>query len=96
MTRRVIGLVLAVALCAATLAMPRRAAASSDNLEYIIPAAVGGAVALILIIAIVMADRDDSEMEFTRGPMPEPLSRPGFKLAPACRPTGAGLPLLCW
>lgn len=95
MNRRVVGLVMALALCAAIVAAPRRAVAS-DNLQYIIPAAVGGAVALVLIIAIVMADRDKDEMEFAAALAPEPPRRPEVRLAPDCPPTAAGLPLLCW
>ncbi|MGD9762490.1 MAG: hypothetical protein AB7V27_02075 [Candidatus Binatia bacterium] len=95
MIRRMVVTVLALVFCLTLLATPRRAAAS-DNLEYIIPAAVGGAVALILIVAILMADSDDDEYGLAEGALPELPRRPGLKLAHECAPTAAGRPLLCW
>ncbi|MEO8604299.1 MAG: hypothetical protein ABI629_17120 [bacterium] len=84
---------LAVGLLVAALTTPRRAAAT-DNLEYIIPAAVAGVVAVIVIVAIVMADRTDPDMELTG--MPKGPPHEGLKLAPACPVTANGRPLLCW
>ncbi len=95
MRRRTVALILALTLCAATVMAPRPASAS-DNLQYIIPAAIGGAVALVLIIAIIVADHDDDEMEFALAAAPAPPRRPEVRFAPDCPPTTAGLPLLCW
>ena len=95
MTRRIVALGLALLMMAAALSVPRRAAAT-DNLEYIIPAAVGGAVALVAIIAIVMADRSEPEYELVQSRLPRRQARAGLHLAPDCSPDARGLPLLCW
>jgi hypothetical protein len=86
---------MALALCAAVVTAPGPAVAT-DNLEYIIPAAIGGAVALILIIAIIMADHDDDEMEFAAAAAPAMARRPEVRFAPDCPSSAAGMPLLCW
>jgi len=88
--------VLVAALLVAMLAAPRRAAAGTDNLEYIIPAAVTGVVAVVIIVAILMADRSEPDMELAGGGPPMGASQPGLKLAPSCPITAAGRPLLCW
>jgi hypothetical protein len=96
MIRRMALVVAALVVLVGTLTVPRRAAAA-DNLEYIIPAAVGGAVALVAIIAILMADRSEPEYEElvqSRLPRLEPQS--GIRLAPSCAPDAHGLPLVCW
>lgn len=95
MTRRIAALLLAFLVLAATLGVPRRAAAA-DNLEYIIPAAVGGAVAIVAIVAILMADRTEPEYELVQSHLPTRRPGPGLHLAPACAPDAHGLPLLCW
>lgn len=95
MTRRIGALLVALLVLAATLGTPRRAHAS-DNLQYIIPAAVAGAVALVVIIAIVMADRTEPEYELVQQPLPKRVSPGGVRLAPDCHPGAQGLPLLCW
>ncbi|MFN8644692.1 MAG: hypothetical protein U0802_24645 [Candidatus Binatia bacterium] len=94
MTRRIVALLLTLAVVAATLSVPRPARAS-NNLEYIIPAAVGGAVALVAIIAILMADRSEPEYELVPS-LPRRQPQGGVHLAPACAPNAQGLPLLCW
>lgn len=97
MRRAAVGL-LALAFLAMTALSPRRAAADDDNLQYIIPAAVAGVVAVVLIVAILMADRTEPEYELAQ--MPPPPRRdeqaPRIQLAPRCRPTGDTVPLLCW
>lgn len=96
MIRRIALVVVALVVLVGTMTVPRRAAAS-DNLEYIIPAAVGGVVALVAIIAIVVADRSEPEYEElvqSYRPRTEPTG--GIHLAPACAPDAHGLPLLCW
>jgi len=95
MVRKIVVGVLATALVVAALTAPRRAAAS-DNLEYIIPAAVTGVVAVIVIVAILMADHSEPEYGLTDAGFPAPPPRDGLKLAPDCAPTAAGRPLLCW
>ncbi len=98
MMRRVAVVLLAMAFLAVTALAPRRAAADDDNLQYIIPAAVAGVVAVVLIVAILMADRTEPEYELTA--MPPPPSRdeprPAIRLAPHCRSSGDTVPLLCW
>jgi hypothetical protein len=95
MTRRIVALVLGLLLVAATLTAPRRATAS-DDLVYIVPAAVGGAVAVVAIIAILAADRTEPEYELVQGTLPGSAPRTGLRLAPACAPDAHGRPLLCW
>jgi hypothetical protein len=95
MRRLMVAVALTMAVVTATVSVPRRAAAV-DNLVYIIPAALGGAVALALIIAIVMTNRKgETDFELTEGP-PRASARGGVQLAPHCPPTADGLPLLCW
>lgn len=95
MTRRIVTAALAVVIFVATMAAPRRAAAT-DNLVYIIPAAIGGAVALVAIIAIMVTDRTEPEYELAQSRLPHRAPTGGIHLAPACRPDAQGLPLLCW
>ena len=95
MTRRIVALVLALLVMASTLAVPRRAAAT-DNLEYIIASAVGGAVALVAIVAILMADRSEPEYDLVQRQLPQRRPSGGIRLAPACAPDAQGLPLVCW
>jgi hypothetical protein len=95
MRRLLVVCVLLLAVAIGTSVAPRRAVAS-DDLVYIIPAAVGGVVAVIVIVAILMADRTDKEFDVRQSdaPLPEPAA--GIRLAPDCAPTAVGRPLLCW
>ena len=96
MKQRIAVVILALVMCAATAALPRRAAAD-DNLQYIIPAAVGGVVAIIAIVAIIMADRSEPEYELVQLRLPHAAPTiGGVHLAPDCAPDANGLPLLCW
>jgi hypothetical protein len=96
MKQRISVMIVALVICAATIAVPRRAAAD-DNLQYIIPAAVGGVVAIIAIIAIIMADRSEPEYELVQLRLPHAAPTIGsVHLAPDCAPGANGLPLLCW
>jgi hypothetical protein len=95
MTRRIALVFLALAVLAATVAVPRRAAAS-DNLQYIIPAAVGGVLAIVAIVAILMADRSEPEYELVQLRLPRTQPQGGLQLAPSCAPGANGRPLLCW
>jgi hypothetical protein len=97
MRRLVVAVAVLMAIMTATALLPRRAEAV-DDLVYIIPAAVGGVVAVVLIVAILMADREDEpELGLTAARLP-PLDerRDGVRLAPDCRPTGGGISLICW
>jgi hypothetical protein len=97
MKQNIAVVILALVICAATIAVPRRAAADDDNLQYIIPAAVGGVVAIIAIIAIIMADRSEPEYELVQLRLPHAAPTiGGVHLAPDCAPGANGLPLLCW
>ncbi|MFN8645058.1 MAG: hypothetical protein U0802_26545 [Candidatus Binatia bacterium] len=93
MTRRMALPLLALVVLAVTVATPRRAAAT-DNLVYIIPAAVGGVVAVVAIVAILVADR--SEPEYELAPLPKAHPQSGIHFAPSCAPGATGVPLLCW
>ncbi|MBX3024520.1 hypothetical protein KF840_06380 [bacterium] len=93
MTRRIAVVMLAALVFVATLAAPRRAAAT-DNLVYIIPAAIGGAVALVAIIAILVVDRSEPEYELV--PNAPRRAQRGLQFAPSCALTDHGLPLACW
>jgi hypothetical protein len=95
MTRRIALVALAVMVFVATLAAPRRAAAT-DNLVYIIPAAVGGVVALVAIIAILVADRTEPEYDLVQSRLWRTEPRVGLQFAPSCAPDAHGLPLVCW
>jgi len=95
MTRRIALVLLALVVLATTVAVPRRAVAS-DNLQYIIPAAIGGAVAIVAIIAILMADRSEPEYDLVQLRVPRTQPRGGLQLAPSCAPDANGRPLLCW
>lgn len=95
MSRRIGALVVGLLLAAATLGRPAPAAAA-DNLEYIIPAAVGGVVAVIAIVAIVMADRSEPEYELVEWRLRRDQPRDGLRLAPECAAGAHGRPLLCW
>ncbi len=96
MKQRIAVVILALILCLATVALPRRAAAT-DNLQYIIPAAVGGVVAVVAIIAILMVDRSEPEYELVQLRLPHVAPVMGsVHLAPDCAPDANGLPLLCW
>ena len=97
MIRHIALVVVALAVLVGTMTVPRRAAADDDNLVYIIPAAVGGAVALVAIIAILVADRSEPEYEeLVQSYLPRLKPQDGIQLAPSCAPDAHGLPLLCW
>jgi hypothetical protein len=97
MTRRLlVGMALMMVVVTGVTLAPRQARAT-DNLVYIIPAALGGAVMVVVVIAILISEhKAEPELDLVdhQGSMPEPPS--GVHLAPACRPTADGLPLLCW
>ena len=86
-----------MAVVMATALLPRRAEAV-DDLVYIIPAAVSGVVIIVLVVAVLMADReDDQELSLTAEEQQLPRqARDGFRLAPNCKPSGGGLALFCW
>jgi len=95
--RLVVAVAVFMAVVMATALVPRRAEAV-DDLVYIIPAAVSGVVIIVLVVAVLMADReDDQELSLTAEEQQLPReARDGFRLAPNCKPSGGGLALLCW
>jgi hypothetical protein len=97
MTRRLlVGMALVMAVVTGFTLIPRRAAASSD-LVYIIPAALGGVAIVVVIVAIVMSEhKAEPELDLADQRLPAAAPRYGVHLAPMCRPTADGLPLLCW
>lgn len=97
MTRKLVVMV-ALAVFLATSIAPQPARADDDNLVYIIPAAVAGVVAVIVIVAILMADRTEPEFEVQARtlPLPPEASPPPLRIGMDCPSTAAGQPLLCW
>ncbi len=96
MARKLVVMVALAVFLAASVAPPQ-AQADTDELVYIIPAAVAGVVAVIVIIAILMADRTEPEFELQRRVlMPEPAAPPPFRIGLQCPATPQGQPLLCW
>jgi hypothetical protein len=92
----VVGMVV-VAFLLAGLVQPRPALADSLSTPIIIGAAAGGAVALILIIAIIFAKKDDVDMPLVEreAKLPKRNER-AVGWAHQCRPDGPNLTLLCW
>jgi hypothetical protein len=80
----------------ATVLRPRPAAAT-DSLVYIIPAAVGGVVLVVLVIAVIVTEhKSEPELDLVDR-LPPPAESPHrIHWAPACRPTTDAMPLLCW
>ena len=97
MRRLVVAIALILAAVTVVTFLPRRASASSSDLVYIIPAAVGGVSIIALVIAIVVTEhKAEPSLDFAEHQLPV-LDRPGgIHLAPQCRPTADGLPLFCW
>lgn len=96
MRRLLVGMALIMAVVLGVTLAPRRATAS-DNLQYIIPAALSGVVLVVLVIAIVVSEhKTEPELDFADHERPIPAPPSGIHLAPACRRTADGLPLLCW
>jgi anaerobic C4-dicarboxylate transporter len=95
--RLVVAVAVFMAVVMATALVPRRAEAI-DDLVYIIPAAISGVVIIVLVVAVLMANReDDQELSLTAEEQQLPReARDGFRLAPNCKPSGGGLALFCW
>ena len=87
---------MAIAFLAVVVLRPLPARADATTTGLIIGGAVSGAVALITLIAIIGADRDDPEFS----PLlqaPADQARAGQpRWAPHCPPDGPRLSLLCW
>ena len=96
MSRRIGALLFGLLVCIAMLGRPTPAAADDDNLVYIIPAAVGGVVAVVAIVAIVMADRTEPEYELAEWRVRYDEPTTGVRLAHECAPGPQGRALLCW
>jgi len=95
--RRLVAVALIVAfVTTATVTAPRRAVAT-DNLVYIIPAAVSGVLVIALVVAILFANRTkEPELDLVQALPPRPERPALLRFGQACRrPTGE-IPLLCW
>jgi hypothetical protein len=97
MLRRIaVAMAVVLAVVSTTALTPRRAAAI-DNLEYIIPAAIGGAAALALVIAILMADRTkEPELDLVAHPGLGARGLAPFGVEMACRSASGEIAWLCW
>lgn len=95
MVRRLVVVVALVMAMLAGMTVRAQPAQAIDDLVYIIPAAVGGVVAVIAIVAIIMANRSEDEFEL-RDAAPPPPNDGGLRLLPDCPLTASGRPLLCW
>ena len=97
MRRLVVAIALMLAVATGVTLFPRPASASSSDLVYIIPAAVGGVAVIALVIAIVVTEhKAEPELDFADHQLPVVAPSGGIHLAPKCRPTAEGLPLFCW
>lgn len=96
MRRLLVGTALLMTVVVVAALRPRPAVAS-DNLQYIIPAAVGGAVAVVLIIAIIISEhKAEPELDLIDRLSPPVQSPHRLHWAPTCPPTADTVPLLCW
>ena len=98
MRRLVVAAAILMAVVLATACVPRRAHAV-DDLAYIIPAAVGGVVLVVALVAVFMADRDDTELSLVndqRRLLEPPPPSGSVRLAPSCPAAPGGVALLCW
>jgi len=97
--KRLLTVLLAVLLLAASSFRPQTAVASSDaaTTGAIVGACIGGAVAVITLIAIIFANRDDPEVMPLAARAPATPRWNGHpRWAPHCRPDGPLLSLACW
>ena len=96
MRRLLVGTALLMSVVVGVALRPRPAVAS-DNLQYIIPAAVGGAVLIVLVIAVIVSEhKQEPEMDLVDR-LPPPVESPHrIHWAPKCPPTADTLPLFCW
>jgi hypothetical protein len=83
------------------LVAPAPARANDITTPIIISSAVAGGVAVILIIAIIFADRnDDPDFLDAFAPMKPAPAVPGserrIRFGPRCQNAAAGPALLCW
>ena len=97
MTRRLVVVVaLVMAVITASAIVPPRALAT-DSLVYIIPAAIGGAVTIAVVIAILVVDRKkEPELDLTAGLPPRDAIGAGLRFGSKCRTSDGTMPLLCW
>jgi hypothetical protein len=96
MRRVLVGVALLMTVVMTVALRPRPAVASSD-LQYIIPAALGGAVLIVLVIAVIVSEhKQEPEMDLVDR-LPPPVESPQrIHWAPKCPPTAGTLPLFCW
>ena len=87
--------VLALVLVLLGVFTPTRAHASDVTTPLIIGGAVAGAVAVVLLVAIMIeSNREPDFLQFV--PTQEPSVPPGFHLGTHCRAQDGTLPLFCW
>lgn len=99
MKRALVAAIVVIALVAGTFAVPRRASASSTTDSLLISAYVAGGVAVIALIAILFANRDDDPEYFEFVDLPTAKKeelRTGVRFAPHCSAANGDLPLACW
>lgn len=98
MIRRLVVMVALVMALATLVALVPRRAAAVDQLAYIIPAAVGGVVLVVVLVAILMADRDDeSDLQLAaKAQLPPDAPASGLRFAPNCGLTNDSVALICW
>lgn len=97
--RKLFGLALLVALLLFGAIRPSAARADSVTTPLIISAGVAGGVAVILLIAILAADRDEPDFLDAFVPMrPAPDVPPahGLRYGARCRNDAGAPALLCW
>ena len=95
MRRLLVATALFMAVVAAVALRPQPARA--DNLQYIIPAALGGVAIVVVLVAIVISEhKSEPELDLADRLRPAVDPSRAVHLAPACRPIENGLPLICW
>lgn len=96
--KRLVVVLVALVVFLVTALSPRPAAASDTFTgPLLISAYILGGVTVIILVAILFADRDEPEFMRFMPPPPEG-AEPGarLRLGTACPPSGANLPLACW
>jgi hypothetical protein len=96
--KRLLTVLLAALLLAASSFRPQTAVAEdAATTGAIVGACIGGAVAVITLIAIIFANRDDPEVMPLAARAPATPRWDGHpRWAPHCRPDGPLLSLACW
>jgi len=94
--RRLVAVVLILAVVITATAITPRRAQATDNLVYIIPAAISGVIIVALVIAILVADHSkEPDLDLAERIEPRQSMAP-VHFGPACRRASGEMPLLCW